>query len=230
MLPPDVGCFRANALMASNQAVDSSKVTALPGRGRRLQPRPGGPAHSLPPPRPCQTCSPSPEEVSSPAPAALAMGIDTGPSAHGCSQTPALGHRSCSQGSRRGSPGSGPQGICGRRQGLGAIAVARASVILSLQHKEPRSPLATATPEHPIPSVPRNSWTAWLAPQIPAQPQHHPSGTCRTHCISQSQCMTWGHAVLHEAMLHHTGLMRCMELMQYMGLMWCKRPCGGAWA
>lgn len=33
MLLPDVGCFRAKALMASNQAVDSSKVMALPGRG-----------------------------------------------------------------------------------------------------------------------------------------------------------------------------------------------------
>lgn len=91
MLPPDVGCFRANALMASNQAVDSSKVTALPGRGRQPQPRPGGPAHSLPPPRPCRTCYPGRKEVSSPAPAAPAMGIDTGPSAYSCSRTPAFG-------------------------------------------------------------------------------------------------------------------------------------------
>lgn len=67
-----------------------------------------GPHTVTPPPRPCQTCSPGPEEVSSPA---SAMGIDTGPPAHGSSRTPALGgresHRGCSQRSQhgKGSPG-----------------------------------------------------------------------------------------------------------------------------
>lgn len=42
MLLPDVGCFRASALMASNQAVDSSKVKSLCRRGRRKWLRPQG--------------------------------------------------------------------------------------------------------------------------------------------------------------------------------------------
>lgn len=46
MLPPDGGCFRANALMASNQAVDSSKVKSLSRRGRRKRPRPWGCVHA----------------------------------------------------------------------------------------------------------------------------------------------------------------------------------------
>lgn len=48
MLPPDGGCFRANALMASNQAVDSSKVKSLSRRGRRKRPRPWGCVHAPP--------------------------------------------------------------------------------------------------------------------------------------------------------------------------------------
>lgn len=181
MLPPDVGCFRANALMASNQAVDSSKVTALPGRGRRPQPRPGGPAHSLPPPRPCQTCSPGPEDVSSPAPAGPVVGIDTGPLAHGCSRMPALGPAKpprLQPGLTAWVPGKGSPGHPWEETGTWAIAVTRASVILSLQRKEPCSPLATATLEHPL--IPRDTLTAQLSPQIPAQPQCHPLGTRRT--------------------------------------------------
>lgn len=85
---PDVGCFRANALMASNQAVDSREVTAFPRRGRWLWLIPGAlhthcPCHV---PAGCAllTLKKFPATASE-------MGIDTELLVHGRSWTLALG-------------------------------------------------------------------------------------------------------------------------------------------
>lgn len=85
---PDVGCFRANALMASNQAVDSREVMAFPRRGRWLWLVPG----ALPTHCPFQVTAGHALLTLKKFPAAASeMGIDTGVSVHGSSWTPALG-------------------------------------------------------------------------------------------------------------------------------------------
>lgn len=187
MLPPDVGCFRANALMASNQAVDSSKVKSLSRRGRRKRPRPWGCVHA-PPPRhsPGGRARPAPEEVSSPAPSP-GMGIDTtGPWGHGCGPAPALssptkpprlhvGLRGCPKGDpRRGS-------IRRRRRGHGDTTVPRASKTLSCHarsraHVRLRPPWSIPSPRSPGRSGPHGQ------PARPHSSQHSPGVTL------------WGHA------------------------------------
>lgn len=151
MLPPDVGCFRANALMASNQAVDSSKVTALPGRGRRPQTCPQGPTRSPPRHVPARRALLALKKF----PAQLLQWEST----PGLRRMVAAGHLPLVAGKATvaaasgHSMGRGPQGIHGRRWGLGAIMVPRASTALSLQSKELCLCLNTATREHPVPAV-----------------------------------------------------------------------------
>lgn len=141
-----------------------------------------GPHTVTPPPCPCQTCSPGPEEVSSPA---SAMGIDTGPLAHGSSgHLPLMAGKATMAAASGHSMGRGPQGVHGRRWGLGAIMVHRASAALSLQTKELCLCLNTATREHPVPAVHGDARATQLAPQLPAQLHCHPLGIHRTFCTS----------------------------------------------
>lgn len=206
MLPPDVGCFRANALMASNQAVDSSKVTALPGRGRQPQPHPGGPAHLLPPPRPCPTCYPGRKEVSSPAPAAPAMGIDTGLSAYSCSRTPAFG-----------GPAKPPQ----LQPGLTVWVPGKGSAGHPSEKAGTRGHRGAQSQCDPVPVMHRAALASGYG---------HPGASvtlrryARTRCTSQHRCMTRDHAAVHEAMLQRMGLMRCPGLMRCLGLMPGAKP------
>lgn len=206
MLPPDVGCFRANALMASNQAVDSSKVTALPGRGRQPQPHPGGPTHLLPPPRPCPTCYPGCKEVSSPAPAAPAMGIDTGLSAYSCSRTPAFG-----------GPAKPPQ----LQPGLTVWVPGKGSAGHPSEKAGTRGHRGAQSQCDPVPVMHRAALASGYG---------HPGASvtlrryARTRCTSQHRCMTRDHAAVHEAMLQRMGLMRCPGLMRCLGLMPGAKP------
>lgn len=114
---------------------------------------------------------PGPKEVSSPGPIAPMMGTDMG-------QPGACPRPSKATVAAARLYGVDPwERVPGRKQG--AITVPRVSAILSPQSQEPCLPLATVTLQHPVTSIPRDVWTAQLA-------QHHPLGTHRTCCTSQS--------------------------------------------
>ena len=104
---PDAGCFRANALMASNQAVDSREVMAFPLRGRWPGLIPG----ALPTHCPCHVPAGCALLTLRKFPAtASEMGIDTGLSVHG--HLP-LAKPCCDQGSWHGSLGRERAGTWG---------------------------------------------------------------------------------------------------------------------
>lgn len=174
---PDVGCFRANALMASNQAVDSTEVMAFPRRGRWLWLVPG----ALPSHYPCQVpagcalltlkkCPATPSE----------MGIDTGLLVHGCGWTPALGKAVLWPGLTAwvlGRERAGTWGHHGDQHWHHPVRVTQGAAL-------------TAGYSHHRASHPFDPMGAWTAQHSPCVTH---GGHTRTRCTPQRQDMTRGH-------------------------------------
>lgn len=127
-------------------------------------------------------------------------------------------HRDCIQGLQRGSPGRGPQGIRGRRQGPGDITVPGASMILSpaIQgaaltsgYSHPRATCPLSPQGHvDSPAGPTAPSTAPVSPFRDTQdPLHlpelvHDPGPCcgaRDHAAAHGADVVHGAETVHEA-------------------------------